>query len=201
MKVWKKAIEKELDQKDIELLNILAYERKFTGEEIEEFSKKMKITKDEVLKRIKELEKKGIILKEKISLVDPIRIWDNYYIVFIKCCIAPPIVGPEIKFPTGWRVETYLERLKDMEKKMNMNLIRHAYCLQGTEWDIMLIITAHSQEEYVAFMDEIAKQGWMSKGWSFSPVELGNHWIFDPVAVPSVKDFEERVKNIKIKRD
>ena len=41
-KIWRKAIEQDLDEKDVELLNILAAERKFEEEEIKDFAKKLK---------------------------------------------------------------------------------------------------------------------------------------------------------------
>ena len=199
-KIWRKAIEQELDEKDVELLNVLAEERKFTEDEIKTFAKKLKLSPKEIEKRLKVLRDKKILLKDKVSIVDQIKVWDGYYIVLVKATISPPIIGPGLEFPTGWRVEKYIERIKEVEKRMKVNLIRHAYCLQGTEWDILLIVSAQSQREYVAFMDEIAKEGWMSKGWSMTPVELGEQWIFDPIAVPTVKDFKERVLNVKIKK-
>lgn len=200
MEIWRKAIEHGLDEKNIELLNILAKERKFSEEELKDFAKKLKISLKEVKERLKELRDKKILLKDKISIIDQFKIWDGYYIVLIKATISLPIVGPGIEFPTGWRIEKYLERLREAEKKLKLNLIRQACCLQGTEWDLLLIVSAKSQKEYTLFMNEVAKQGWVSKLWSFIPFELGEEWIFDPIAVPSVKDFRERVKNIKIKR-
>jgi len=199
-KIWRKAIENELDKKDIELLNILAGGRKFTQEEIKDFSRKLKISIKETQKRIENLRKKKIILKDKVSVIDPMRVWDGYYIVLIKASIVPPIISEHVKFPTGWRIENYLERLRKKEKEMGIRILRQAYCVQGTEWDILLIVSALSQSDYVEFMDELAKEGWMAKGWSFIPVELGGNWIFDPIAVPPLKIFEERVKKIKIKK-
>lgn len=199
-KIWRKAIEEELDEKDVQLLNVLAGERKFEEGEMKEFAQELKIPVQEIKKRLRTLRDKKILLKDKVSVVDQIKIWDAYYIVLIKATISPPIIGPGFEFPTGWRVEKYIEKLKEVEKRMKLNLMRHAYCLQGTEWDILLIVSAKSQKEYVAFMDEVAKEGWMAKGWSMIPVELGEQWIFDPVAVPPVKDFKERVANIKIKK-
>jgi len=43
-KIWRKAIENELDEKDVELLNLLAAERKFEEDEIKGFAKKLKIS-------------------------------------------------------------------------------------------------------------------------------------------------------------
>jgi len=199
-KIWRKAIENELDEKDVELLNILAEERKFTDDEIKDFSAKLKISTQELKKRIEVLRKKKILVEEKVSMIDPMKIWDAYYIVLIKASIVPPIISKEIKFPTGWRIENYLERLKRREKEMGIEILRQAYCMQGTEWDILLIVSALSQSDYVEFMDELAKEGWIAKGWSMSPVELGNNWIFDPIAVPPLKIFKERVQKIRLKK-
>ena len=199
-KIWRKAIEQELDEKDVELLNILAAERKFEEGEIKDFAKTLKISTQEVKKRIEILRKKKILLEDKVSMIDPMKIWDGYYIVLIKASIVPPIISEQVKFPTGWRIENYLERLKRREKEMGIEILRQAYCMQGTEWDILLIVSALSQSDYVEFMDELAKEGWIAKGWSMSPVELGDNWIFDPIAVPPLKIFKERVKKIKVKK-
>jgi len=199
-KIWRKAIENELDEKDVELLNILTEERKFTKDEISNFSNKLKISTKEVKRRINILRKKKILLEDKVSVIDPMRVWDGYYIMLIKASIVPPIISKEIDFPTGWRIENYLDRLKRKEKEMGIRIIRQAYCLQGTEWDVLLIISAPSQDDFVSFFDEVAKEGWMRKGWSFTPVELGGNWVFDPIEVPSVEIFRERVKKIKVKK-
>ena len=199
-KIWRKAIENELDEKDIELLNILAEERKFEEGEIKNFAKKLKISIQEVKKKIETLKKKKIMLKDKVSVIDPMRVWDGYYIVLIKASLVPPIISENVKFPTGWRIENYLERIKRREKETGIKIVRQAYCTQGTEWDLLLIVSALSQSEYVEFFDGLAKEGWISKGWSFTPVELGENWTFDPIEVPPVKIFKERVKKIKIKK-
>ena len=199
-KIWRKAIENELDEKDVEFLNILAQERKFTKEEINGFSKELKVSKEEVKKRIKSLKDKKILVEEKVGVIDPMMVWDSYYIMLVKSSIIPPIISKDIEFPTGWRIKTYLERLKRKEKEMGVRMIRQAYCLQGTEWDILLIVSASSQDEFVGFFDGLAKEGWIAKAWSLIPVELGKNWIFDPIEVPPVKLFKERVKKIKIKK-
>jgi len=196
-KIWRKAIENELDEKDVELLNILAEERKFTEGEIKDFAKKLTISPLEVNKRIEALKKKKILLEDKVSVIDPMKIWDGYYIVLVKAHLVPPIISEHVKFPTGWRIENYLERLKKREKEMGIKIIRQAYCLQGTEYDILLIVSALSQTDYAEFMNELTKEGWIERVWSYIPVEFGNNWIFDPMEVPSVEVFRERAKRFK----
>lgn len=199
-KIWRKAIENELDEKDVELLNILASERKFGEDEIKDFAKKLKISTQEIKKRVGILKEKKIVLQDKVSIIDPMKVWDGYYIVLIKSTIVPPIISEKVEFPTGWRIETYLKRLQKREKEMGAKIIRQAYCLQGTEWDILLIVSALSQTDFAEFGDELAKEGWIEKVWSFIPMEFGDNWIFDPIEMPTVKDFNERVKNIHIKK-
>jgi DNA-binding Lrp family transcriptional regulator len=199
-KIWRKAIENELDEKDVELLNILADERKFEEGEVKGFAVKLKLSAQEVRKRIDVLKEKKILLQDKVSVIDPMMVWDAYYILLIKASIVPPIISKDVEFPTGWRIETYLERLKKREKETGLRIIRQAYCLQGTEWDILLIVSAPSQDDFIEFFDALAKEGWITKGWSFTPVELGKNWIFDPIEMPQVEIFQERVAKIKIKK-
>lgn len=199
-KIWRKAIEQELDEKDVELLNILAKERKFETREIKEFAKKLKVSVQEIKKRLETLKKKKILSKDKVSVIDPMKVWDGYYIVLVKAHLVPPIISEHIEFPTGWRIENYIERLRKREKETGLSIIRQAYCLQGTEWDILLVVTVPSQTDFVEFMDKLTKEGWIGKVWSYIPVEFGENWIFDPIAVPPSKIFKERVKGIKIKK-
>ena len=143
-KIWRKALEQGLDEKDARLLHALSLERKFTEADIQAISKQAKITVEETKTRLDKMRQKGIILKDQVSIIDQIKIWDGYYFVLTKAAIVPPIVGMETKFPTGWRVEDYLEGLKKVEEDMKLNLIRHAYTLQGTKWDILLTVSATS---------------------------------------------------------
>lgn len=195
-KVWEKAIEHGLDLKDVAILNFLAKERKLSKDDIREISKRTKLSEKEIRERIKKLKEKKILLKERVSIIDPIKIWDSYYVVFIKASITPPVLGVKTEFPTGWNIDEYMKGLKEVEKEMKRSLIRHAYVMQGTEWDLMLIVSATSQQEYVEFMHKLAKQGWIAKVWSMIPVEYGEKWIFDPVAVPSEKDYIQTIRAV-----
>jgi DNA-binding Lrp family transcriptional regulator len=189
-KVWRKALELGLDEKDARLLYALSRERKFSEAEIKEISKQADLPVAEVKDRLEKLRQKGIILKDRVSIIDQIKIWDGYYFVLIKAAIVPPVVGVETKFPTGWRIDDYLEGLRKVEKSMGADLIRQAHVLQGTKWDILLIVSASSLDELAEFLSKTAKQGWIADTWSFTPVEYGGKWIFDPVASPDPSDYK-----------
>lgn len=194
--LYRKLTEAGLDKKDIEIMSELSAEKDFSEEEYKQLAKKVGIDNSEAKLRIKKLRGKKILLKDRVSILDQVKIWDGYYIAFIKAAIQPPVIGMEMKFPTGWAVKSYLASLREIEKEMKADLIRHAYTMQGTEWDIMLIVSARSQKEYVEFMSKVAKQGWMAKGWSMTPVEYGEGWIFDPVSSPSPEQVSEEKETV-----
>ncbi len=190
--VWEKALEQDLDEKDVRLLWALSRELKFTSADIKAIAGRTRLSVAETKKRLAVLRRKKILLKDRVSILDQMRIWDGYYIVLIKAAIKPPVIGMETKFPTGWALKDYLEGLKKVEKQLKLNLIRHAYVLQGTEWDIMLVASTTSQSELAEFISRVAKQGWVTKSWSFTPAIYGGRWIFDPIASPDPKNYKMR---------
>lgn len=182
--IFRKLTEAELDKKDIKILFELSQEKKFNEDDYKSIAKKVGLDLIDVRKRLQVLRGKKILLKDRVSILDQVKIWDGYYIVLVKAAIQPPVIGMETKFPTGWAVADYISWLKQVEKEMGLNLIRHAYTLQGTEWDLLLVVSASSQKEFIAFIGVVAKQGWVLKVWSMTPGEFGQGWVFDPVASP-----------------
>ena len=201
MNIYKKLVEAGVDKKDVEILSELAEEKKFSEKDYEEIAAKIGLNAGEVKKRIETLKTKKILLKDRVSILDQLKIWDGYYIVLVKAAIQPPVIGMETKFPTGWMVQNYTTELKKVEKEMGVDMIRHAYNLQGTEWDLLLIVSSASQKQYVNFMGKLAKQGWMIKGWSMTPVEFGNEWIFDPISAPNPAKITESKENVLTHKD
>lgn len=199
--IYRKLTEAGVDKKDVEILWELAKERSFSEQELEEIGQNVGLNSEEVKKRIESLRSKNILLKDRVSILDQVKIWDSYYIVLIKAAIQPPVIGIDTKFPTGWAVKDYLSGLKEVQQEMGIDLIRHAYTLQGTEWDILLVISAQSQKEYVEFVNKVAKQGWISKVWSMIPGEYGDEWIFDPINTPDPKHILEEQTNLLKSRD
>lgn len=190
-----------MDKKDIEILAELAREKKFSDKDCQEIAQKVGLPPTAVKKRLEALRAKKILLKDNVSILDQVKIWDGYYIVLVKAAIQPPIIGMETRFPTGWVIKDYLMGLKKVEKEMGIDLIRHAYTMQGTEWDLLLVISARSQKEYVDFVGRVAKQGWFSKVWSMIPVELGEGWIFDPVSSPKPEEIVETTKKVLMSKN
>jgi len=183
--IYRKLTEAGVDKKDIEIMWELAKEKEFSEEEYTDLAKKVGIETEDAKKRIKKLRDKKILLKDRVSILNQVKVWDGYYIVLVKAAIQPPVIGMETKFPVGWVTKDYLNGLRQIEKEMKIDIVRHAYILQGIEWDIMLVVSAKSQNQLADFFTRVSKQGWVSKVWSFTPLEWREEWIFDPIAAPN----------------
>lgn len=192
MTLWKKVIEEKVDDTDLRILNLLIIGRELADGEIKELAKKLRMDPNKLKDRIAILREKGILLKTNSALVDPIKLWDEYLIVFIKAHLSPPVVGVEINYPRGWT--EIIDRMEETQKKLRIDIVRQAYTLQGTEWDLLLIITAQDLREYQEFAENLIKQGWVEKMWSFRPLELKGRWFFDPTKAPPVAGYEKNVK-------
>lgn len=196
-KTWYKAIDNKLDRKDVELLNLLLKDRSFSQEELNEFSKKLDITLDEVKKRIETLKQKNIILKTRSSVINPIKVWNNYVYVLVKAALKPPIVGMDIEFPTGW--SDMMKRIIKFQHEKKVNIIRIAHALHGIGgWDLLFILTFNNMDVFLEMLETLNKEGWITKAESFRPNEYKDLYIFDPMSAPTPEEFDDQVtKQIK----
>ncbi len=142
-----------------------------------------------VLKKLKE---RGI-LREVSGIFDPLRVYDEVFISLIKAAVRPPVVGVPINYPTGWDPRPYIERIKEAEKKLGIDIVRAVFTLQGTYWDLLLLVYPRNFEEFTLFCSELAKQGWIDMIQSFRLIDVGE-WLWDPAKAPSEKDYEEGVE-------
>lgn len=191
-KTWYKAIDNAFDRKDIELLNLLIKEKDFTEEEIKGFSKTLKVSAEEVKKRIAILKKKNIILKTNSSVINSIKVWNNYVYVFVKASLKPPVIGMDIEYPTGW--SDMMKRIMKFQKAKKIDMLRTVHGLHGIGgWDLMFILTSNSIEAILGLFELLNKEGWITKAESFNPQEYKELYIFDPISVPSPEEFDRGV--------
>lgn len=192
--IWYKAIDNALDRTDVELLNILVKERDFSQEEISRFSRQLKISKEEVEKRIAILKHKNIILKTNSSVINSIKVWNNYVYVFVKASLKPPVIGMDIEYPTGW--SDMMKRIMKFQKTKKVDMIRAVHGLHGVGgWDLLFILTYNRTDSLVELFEILNKEGWITKAESFSPQEYKELYIFDPISVPSPEEFDNAVES------
>jgi len=193
-KTWYKAIDNKLDKKDIELLNLLTKERDFSREELKGFSQKLKISVEDVKKRISTLKKKNIILKTNSAVLNSIKIWNNYVYVLVKAAIKPPVVGMDIEYPTGW--SDMMKRIMKFQKEKKIDMIRVAHGLHGIGgYDILLILSFNDTDALVEMFEILNKEGWITKAETFRPNEYKDLYIFDPINAPEPEEFDRAISD------
>jgi DNA-binding Lrp family transcriptional regulator len=197
-KTWTKAIDNNLDRKDVELLNLLVKEQEFTKEELDSLSQKLNISSEELENRIKVLQEKKILLKKKSAIVNTIKIWNNYLYILIKAELKPPIVGLDIDYPTGW--SQMMKRVLKIQEELKVDMIRTAHALHGIGgYDLLLIVSFNQADEFIEFFEDLTREGWIGKAESFAPNEYNDIYIFDPITVPDTKAYESQVED-KVKK-
>jgi len=169
-------------------------EAKTIAEEISD-ELKIEITEEQVKSKISIMRKKGVI-KRIAPIVDPLKVWNHLYFVLIKSNLAPPIIGVEMEYPTGWQdlCDTILTLIDGDE--LSKKIVRQMYALQGTEWDLLLKVTTNDMGELRILCEKITNCGFIEKIWSFEPIK-GAHHYFEPIGVPSVAEIKEGIDYVR----
>jgi DNA-binding Lrp family transcriptional regulator len=156
---------------------------------------KIEIDGEGVREKVEEMREQGVI-KGIAPIVDPLKIWNHMYFVFVKASLAPPIIGVDMEYPKGWRDLCEMTHALIEEDVLAKKIVRQMYALQGTEWDMLLKITTNDMGELRELCEKITSCGFIEKVWSFEPVKGAKHY-FDPIGIPSVDDITEGIKNIQ----
>jgi hypothetical protein len=189
----KKLISKSILKNEITSLDLFILEKIHNGigptnisksyeKEIEkEFGKK--IGRNKIEKRISELKTKKIILKEKSIIVDPTKLFDYFFIFFIKMHLAHEIT----RGGTTW--QEAINIIKERSEKYQ-NLIRILVVLQGMgEYDIMGLTYTNDMDLYYEFQHDLLTSGLIEK-FDTKQVYSQPGLIFDPISIPNYRDFQ-----------
>lgn len=200
MKIPRKLIEKEIDVKDVEILNKLTNPKflgEFEGEIVQKLAKECKIAVEEAKQRVKALKDKGVIHNFS-AVVDQLKVWDNMIFTFVKVSLSPPLIEESMaeKYPTGWVeigkvLEDFIEN-DDTAKK----ILREAYTLIGTEWDLLMITSTNDLNEHREMFERLTRKGFISMARSMFPIE-GAPYIYRPISCPPVEEVKRALEEIK----
>ena len=200
MKIPKRIIENEIEVKDVEILNKLTdaeFFREFEGEIARKLAVECVISVEEAEERIKVLKEKGIV-KGFSAQVDQLKIWDNKVFTFVKVSLSPPLLEESIagRYPTSWVDIGELLRKFVEEDDLAKKILREAYTLVGTEWDLLIITTTNDLSEWREMIERLIGMGFVSMAWSVLPME-GAPYIYRPISCPSSEEVKSALEEIK----
>lgn len=193
METWFRLLQNKMDIVDVQIMDALTNDDKdledaFIETIASRMSKRLNVSATEVKKRIRALVKAGIIRKIG-AIIDPLKVWNYVYFVFVKADLSPPIIGLPLEYPSSWMdLVGYIRKLRK-ESDLARTAVRQAFPLQGTEWDLFLLVTTNERENLLKLCNQLVKSKFVEKIWSFSPVE-GAGYIYEPITFPTKSDFE-----------
>ena len=200
MKIPKRIIENEIGAKDVEILNRLTdaeFFHEFEEEIVRKLAAECVISVEEAEARFKTLKEKEIV-KGFSAQVDQLKIWDYKVFTFVKVSLSPPLVEEDIagRYPSSWVDIGELLRKFVEEDDLAKKILREAYTLVGTEWDVLLVTNTNDLSEWREMLERLIRKGFVSMAWSVLPLE-GAPYIFRPISCPSSEEVKSALEEIK----
>ncbi|MFX0202583.1 MAG: helix-turn-helix transcriptional regulator [Candidatus Hodarchaeota archaeon] len=194
-----KILEKNMDVVDVAVLH-----RALKGESYKSISKALGIAERSVRNKLNRIEAKGVIDKGKqqVPSFDTISLWEYVFVTFVKLHLpaaVPPVtpqppLGPvtPTPIPPGW-----LGAIDELRRNNPLydKLVRSAFVLIGTEYDVILLITTQSKDEYAKFCSILQGKGIIEKIWGSMVVEWAGY-TWNPLAVPDPEEMESSMRHV-----
>jgi len=188
----------------ISILDLKILDAMIRGNRPGEVAQKTGSTEKTVRNHIRALESSGVILRgrENVPLVDILKVWNHVFVTHIKLHLpsAIPVAGrAESPFVTPTPAPpAWFDAIKKIQEIPKFKkIVRYAFAMFGTEYDLMLIITSQSFDEYADFSNELQKRtGLIEKVWGTRVVEMATYH-YDPISVPEPKEEEEALRHTK----
>jgi len=177
-----------LDYKDYRVLHGLCEGR--TYKEIAEY---VGVSEKVVNDRIRFMEESKILLRRSFPLIDLIRIWNHVYLAQVKLQLAAPVRLAGIPAPPAW--EDIISTFQKIGRERFNSLVRFAFVPFGTEYDLILLVTAQSLDEYSKFFADLQREANIERVWGSEAVPLaGMH--FNPIGIPDPEMIETSIKEM-----
>jgi len=143
--------------------------------------------------RITSLENAKILIRRSFPLIDISRIWNHIYFAQVKLQLAAPVRIAGVPAPPAW--EAILASFEKVDPAMFKRLVRFAMIPFGTEYDVILLVTAQSLDEYTKFFSSLQKETNIERVWGTEAVPLAGIY-FNPVNLPPPEEIEASTKQL-----
>ena len=185
------AIDHGIDDINAKILDYL-----LTETSIDDIASKLETSNEDIENRITTMRKNGII-ERFAPIINPLNLWNHQYFILIKAALAPPVVSLKMEYPSNWKELS--DVIDDIIEKDELfkRTVRQMYSLQGTEWDLIIIVTVNDRGDLREICEKIADIGFVDKMWSFEPIK-GTKSYFNPIGIPSPEEIKSSIDRIKI---
>lgn len=178
-----------LDSKDYRILHGLC-----EGKTYKEIAEYAGVSEKVVNDRIRFMEESKVLLRRSSPLIDLMRVWNHVYLAQVKVALSSPVRIAGVSAPPAWDV--IIDKFKECVGPERFNsLVRFAFVPFGTEYDLVLLVTAQSLDEYSKFFADLQKSANIERVWGTEAVPLAG-MQFNPVGIPDPKEVETSIKEL-----
>lgn len=198
---FKIVAEGKLDLTDIRILKKLV-----EGNTVRDISEGLKIAEKTVANRLEAMEKNNIVVKRQCPIIDILRLYNYVFVAYVKLHLsaaipevatrAVPMTGASIPYtpsPPSWL--EVLNAMKSSDEGLFKKIVRYAFVTMGTEWDVMLVITTQSIDEYTRFFSQLQQKGFIERVWGHTIVSYAGYH-YDPISVPDLDEIEKGLESV-----
>jgi len=184
----------------VDLTDLRILKKLLEGKSLKDVSSEVGVAEKTVANRLAAMEKNEVILKKGGPIVDILHLYNYFFVAFVKLHLGAaipegggrthPITGapmPPTPAPPSWL--EVLDTMKRIDKELFAKIVRYAFVTMGTEYDIMLIISTQSIEEYTRFFSQLQRKGFIEKVWGHTVVSYAGYH-YDPIAIPDPDEVE-----------
>ena len=149
------------------------------------------LTRRDIEARIERLQTEEVVLRRKTVLVDPTKLYDYVFLIFIKLHL-PSMVS---RATTTW--DTATQTILEINERYNSPVKILFTILGWGEYDLAGIVYVDDQDEYYRFQKELTQQGFIEK-YDTKTVHQGVRFYFEPVSIPDVEQSREQLEEYRV---
>ncbi len=200
---------KIMEEGKLDLTDLSILKKLLEGKTIKQVSKELQIVEKTVSNRLDSMERNHLLVKRQAPIVDILQLYNYLFITYVKIHLSAaipeittgtrptPIPGATVRStppPPSWL--EMLTAIENTDKELFQKLVRYAFVVMGTEWDLVLIMSTQSIEEYTKFFSQLQSKGFIEKVEGHTVVTYAGYH-YDPIAVPDPEEVVEGLKHVQ----
>jgi len=166
---------------------------KMINDELKDYLGGKQFSRPEIEKRIQVLADKGVLRRVHTISVDPSKLFDSLFLLFLKV----PIFSPDRRIEIGWlnAVEKIWKADKEWRDKFGQafDLVRLIGVVEGTgEYDLGLLVFTNNMRKVSHFLERLQRHGYVEKSMTQRIWPPGG-MEFDPIIIPDFFSYARAV--------
>ena len=171
------------------------------NKELKELGEKTEISRTEIERRIKILYEKGIILRHHAVIINPTKLFDHIFHVYLKIPISSPLRTAITRESFSWweAISKIWETDKNETDRKGkvFDMVRMLGTIEGTgEYDVILLVYTNDIERFSELLKKLTDMNYIEKSMTqriWGPTGMK----FNPIKIPDFFEYKKAISKIK----